>query len=222
MSTIRSSLRAGVVVIAPVIWAAVLSYHPYLEGRMPNVGAIAEAVESDPTRWGAVHLATGVASGLLALAFLAVRAYLREAGEDRWSAAALPFVVIGCTLYAMLPGLEFAPLAAVEVGGSAEAAQEALIPWFAPLLVAGGVTFAVGMFGFALGVRRSGLLSPGVTNIVVVALGVMALSRLVPLSAVQFYVQGAAGLVALLPLAASMWKQRTAAVPALQPAPQAT
>jgi hypothetical protein len=222
MSTTRSSLRPGVVVIAPVIWAAVLSYHPYLEGRMPNVGAIAEAVESDPTRWGAVHLATGVASGLLALAFLAVRAHLRAAGEDRWSAAALPFVVIGCTLYAMLPGLEFAPLAAVEVGGSAEAAQEALIPWFVPLLVAGGITFAVGMFGFALGVRRSGLLSPGVTNVVVVALGVMALSRLVPLSAVQFYVQGAAGLVALLPLAASMWRQRAAAVPALQPAPQAT
>ena len=189
---------------------------------MPNVGAVAEAVESDPARWGAVHLATGVASGLLALAFLAVRAHLREAGEDRWSAAALPFVVIGCTLYAMLPGLEFAPLAAVEVSGSAEAAQEALTPWFVPLLVAAGVTFAVGMFCFALGVRRSGVLSPGVTNVVVVALGVMALSRLVPLSAVQFYVQGVAGLVALLPLAGSMWKLRTAAFPARQPAPQAT
>ncbi|WP_129783642.1 hypothetical protein [Promicromonospora panici] len=222
MSTTRSSLRAGVVVIAPVIWLAVLSYHPYLAGRLPNLEAIAHAVESDPTRWGAVHLATGVASGVLALAFLAVRAHLHEAGEDRWSAAALPFVVIGCTLYAMLPGLEFAPLAAVEAGGDVEAAQEALLPWFAPLLVAAGVTFAVGMFGFALGVRRSGLLSPGVTSLVMVALGVMALSRLVPLSAVQFYVQGVAGLVALLPLAGSMWKQRAAAVPARQPAPQAT
>lgn len=222
MSTTRSSLRAGVVVIAPVIWLAVLSYHPYLEGRMPNVGAVAEAVESDPTRWGAVHLATGVASGVLALAFLAVRAHLHEAGEDRWSAAALPFVVMGSTLYAMLPGLEFAPLAAIEAGGSVEAAQEALNPWFVPLLVAAGVTFAVGMFGFALGVRRSGLLSPGATNLVMLALGVMALSRLVPLSAVQFYVQGLAGLVALLPLASSMWQQRAAALPARQAAPQAT
>jgi hypothetical protein len=211
-----------VVVIAPVIWLAVLSYHPYLAGRQPNLEAIAEAVESDPTRWGAVHLATGVASGVLALAFLAVRAHLHEAGEDRWSAAALPFVVIGCTLYAMLPGLEFAPLAAVEAGGSAGAAQEALLPWFVPLLVAAGITFAVGMFGFALGVYRSGVLSPGVTNLVVVAFTVWALSRFVPLSAVQFYLQGVAGLVALLPLAASMWKQRTAAVPAVQPAPQAT
>lgn len=222
MSTTRSSLRTGVVVIAPVIWLAVLSYHPYLEGRLPNAGAVAEAVESDPARWGAVHLATGVASGVLALAFLAVRAHLREAGEDRWSAAALPFVVMGCTLYAMLPGLEFAPLAAVEAGGDVEAAQEVLHPWFVPLMVAAGITFAVGMFGFALGVRRSGLLSPGVTSLVVVALGVMALSRVVPLAAVQFYVQGLAGLVALLPLAGSMWKRRTAAVPARQPAPQAT
>jgi hypothetical protein len=222
MSTTRSSLRTGVVVIAPVILLAVLSYHPYLEGRLPNAGAVAEAVESDPARWGAVHLATGVASGVLALAFLAVRAHLREAGEDRWSAAALPFVVMGCTLYAMLPGLEFAPLAAVEAGGDVEAAQAVLHPWFVPLMAAAGVTFAAGMFGFALGVRRSGLLSPGVTTLVVVALGVMALSRVVPLAAVQFYVQGVAGLVALLPLAGSMWKRRPAAVPARQPAPQAT
>jgi hypothetical protein len=222
MSTTRSSLRAGVVVIAPVIWLAVLSYHPYLEGRLPNVGAVAEAVEADPARWGAVHLATGLASGVLALAFLAVRAHLHDAGEDRWSAAALPWVIIGCTLYAMLPGLEFAPLAAVESGGSAEAAQEALTPWFVSLLVASGVTFAAGMFGFALGVRRSGLLSPGVTGLVVVALIVMALSRVVPLAAVQFYVQGLAGLVALLPLAGSMWRRRAAAVPARQPVPQAT
>lgn len=222
MSATRSLLRTGVVVVAPVIWLAVLAYHPYLEGRLPNVGPVAEAVHADPARWGAVHLATGVASGLLALAFLAVRAHLHEAGEDRWSATALPFVVIGCTIYAMLPGMEFAPLAAVEAGGDVAAAQEAILPWFAPVLVASGITYAVGMFGFARGVSRSGVLSPGVTRLVVVALMVMALSRFVPLSASQFYLQGAAGLVALLPLAGSMWKLRTAAVPVRQSVPQAT
>jgi hypothetical protein len=55
-----------------------------------------------------------VASGLLVLAFLAIRSYLREAGEDRWNILALPFIVVGSTLFAVLPGMEFAPLAAAE------------------------------------------------------------------------------------------------------------
>ena len=208
----RGSLRAGAVAVAPVILLAALCYHPYLPGRQPNVEAMAQAITSDPTRWGVVHLATGVASAVLILAFLAIRAHLHEAGDDRWSAAALPFVVIGGTLYAMLPAMEFAPLAAIEAGGDVHAAHEVLLPWFIPLLVAGGITFAVGMFGFALGVSRSGVLSPGLTRLVAAALVVMALSRFVPLSAVQFYLQGVAGLVALLPLAHSMWRHPTTAV----------
>ena len=210
----RPALRVGVVVIAPVMLLAALSYHPYLPGRQPNLEALAAAVTASPTRWGVAHLATGVASAVLLLAFLAIRAHLHEAGEDRWSAAALPFIVIGCTLYAMLPAMEFAPLAAIEAGGDVRAAQEALLPWFIPLLVAGGITFAIGTFGFAVAVFRSGLLGPGLTRVVAAALVVMALSRFVPLSAVQFYLQSAAGLVALLPLAYSMWKHPTAAVPA--------
>jgi hypothetical protein len=55
-----------------------------------------------------------VASGLLVLAFLAIRSYLRGTGEDRWSILALPFIVVGSTLFAVLPGMEFAPLAAAE------------------------------------------------------------------------------------------------------------
>lgn len=210
----RPALRVGVVVIAPVTLLAALTSHPYLPGRQPNLEAIAAAVTSGPTRWGVVHLATGVASAVLILAFLAIRAHLHEAGEDRWSAAALPFVVIGCTLYAMLPAMEFAPLAAIEAGGDVQAAQEALLPWFIPVLVAAGITFAVGMFGFAVGVFGSGMLSRGLARLVAAALAVMALSRFVPLSAVQFYLQGFAGLVALLPLAHSMWKHPTTAFPA--------
>lgn len=206
------SLRAGVVAIAPFILFAALSYHPYLPGRQPNLEALEAAVTSDPTRWGVVHLATGVASAVLILAFIAIRSHLHEAGEDRWSAAALPFIVIGSTLYAMLPAMEFAPLAALEAGGDVEAAQRALLPWFIPLLVAAGLTFAVGVLGFALGILRSGLLSPGLTRLVAAALVVIAVSRFVPLSAVQFYVHGLAGYVALLPLAYSMWKHPTAPV----------
>jgi hypothetical protein len=37
-----------------------------------------------------VHLATAIASGLLILAFLAIRSHPREAGEDRYSALGVP------------------------------------------------------------------------------------------------------------------------------------
>jgi hypothetical protein len=201
------------VAIAPVILLAALSYHPYLPGRQPNIDASAAAVTSDPTRWGIVHMATRVASAVLAVAFLAIRSHLHEVGEDRWSAAALPFVVIGSTLYAMLPAMEFGPLATSEAGGDVEAAQEALIPWFIPLLVAAAVTFGIGMVGFAISVSQSGLLSLWPTRLVAIALVVMALSRVVPLSAVQFYVHGVAALAAMLPLAYSMWKHPTTPAP---------
>jgi hypothetical protein len=202
----QRALRAGVVAIAPVLLVAALSYHPYLSGRQPNYDEIAEAVISDPTRWGIAHLSAGIASAVLAVAFLAVRRHLQEAGEDRWSAAALPFVIIGSTIYAMLPGMEFAVLATDEAGGDVEQAQEALVPWFVSLLLSGAAIFAVGMVCFAIAVYRNGLLGPQLGALVAGALVVMALSRFVPLSAVQFYVHGAAALVALLPLAHSIWK----------------
>jgi hypothetical protein len=72
--------RAIVVVVAPVVLLAAFVTHPYLSGRLPNDAEVAAAVAAGPTRWGAVHLATAVASGLIILAFLAVRSYLREAG----------------------------------------------------------------------------------------------------------------------------------------------
>lgn len=202
----KHSLRAGVVAFAPVLLLATLSYHPYIGGLPPSTEALAAEVTADPTRWGVVHVASGVASAIVAVAFLAIRSHLRERGEDRWSAVALPFVVIGSTLYAMLPGMEFAPFAANEAGGDVGAAQEAVIPWFIPLLIAAAVTFAVGMIGFAIDISRGGLLSPSLTRVVVVALLAMALSRFVPLSAFQFYVHGVAALVAMLPVAYSMWK----------------
>ena len=148
----RNRWRTTVVVVAPVVLLAVFVAHPYLSGRLPNDAGVAEAVAAGPTQWGAVHLATAVASGLIILAFLAVRGCLREAGEDHFSALGVPFVVIGSTLFAFLPGMEFAPLAAAETGATTteiEAAQEALTSWFLPVLVTGALAFAIGVFAFA-------------------------------------------------------------------------
>jgi hypothetical protein len=202
--------RTAVLVAAPAVLFGALVAHPHVSGRLPNDAEVAEAVAGGITRWGLVHLAASVASGLIILAFLAVRSYLREMGEDRFSAIGVPFIVIGSTLFAVLPGMEFAPLAAAETGATTveiEATQEALASWFVPVLVIGALTFAIGVFAFA---RALFVTMPGgraLTRVVAVSLIVMAISRFVPLAAVQFYVQGVAAIVALWLLAYAMRKQ---------------
>jgi hypothetical protein len=86
-------------------------------------------------------------------------------------------------------------------------------------MVTGAITFAVGVFAFAKGIANSRVLSRRLTLVVVGALVVLAISRVVPVGAVQFYLQGAAGIVALWPLAYEMWKRPEAAQPAGQPRP---
>jgi hypothetical protein len=202
--------RTVILVVAPAVLLAAFVTHSYLPGRLPNDAAVAEAIVDGTTRWGWVHLTTGVASGLIVLAFLAVRSYLREAGEDRLSAVGVPFVVIGSTLFAILPGMEFAPLAAAERGATVteiEATQAALAPWFTPVLISGAFVFAIGVLAFARAISVTTVGGPALTRVVVGALIVMALSRFVPLAAVQFYVQGVATIVALWPLAYAMRTQ---------------
>ncbi|HUH07080.1 MAG TPA: hypothetical protein VML96_04645 [Egibacteraceae bacterium] len=215
-TTLISKYQAAIVAIAPAALMVTLVAHPYVRGRLPNDAAIAAAVAADPTRWGLVHLGTAVASGLLLLAFLAIRSYLREAGEDRFSVLGVPFIVIGSTLFTLLPAMEFAPLAAAETGADTAgiaAAQAALTPWFFPTLLIGALTFAIGIYAFAKAIAASEILSRRTTSLVVGALAVMTLSRFVPLAAVQFYVQSAAAIAALWPLAYQMWTH-----PAAQPA----
>ncbi len=135
-ATTRARFGAAIVAIAPAVMLAGLLAHPYI-ATLPDAAAVAEAATADTTYWGLVHLTAAVASGLLVLAFLAIRSYLREAGEDRWSILAIPFIVVGSTLFTVLPGMEFAPLATAEAGGDVQATQAALAPLFLPTLVTG-------------------------------------------------------------------------------------
>src|SRR5918999_3364026 len=151
MSTSSARLRAAIVAIAPAVLFVGFAYHPYVANGRDEAG-LAEAAASDTTRWGLSHLAIGIGYALLALAFIAIRRYLREAGEERWSAPALPLVVAGCALFPILTGMEFALLAAAETGGDVAGAQTELMPWFIPALLLGAARFALGSLGFALGI----------------------------------------------------------------------
>jgi hypothetical protein len=206
-----SRFRATVVAVAPAALVAALLWHPHISGRLPNEAAIGAAAAAGTTRWGLAHLAAVVASALVMLAFVAIGSYLREAGEGRWSDVGLPFIVMGSTLYAVLPGMEFTPLAAVKVGTDPRAAQAALEPWFVPVAVIGGILFALGVLAFSKAIADAGVLSPAIRGLVIAALIVMAASRLVPFAVGQFYVQSAAVVIALWPLARRMWTQASEA-----------
>ncbi|MGH9174602.1 MAG: hypothetical protein ACRD1H_09595 [Vicinamibacterales bacterium] len=205
MSTTRARFRAAIVLIAPAVLLAGFAYHPYVANGTDEA-ALAEAAASDTTRWGLSHLLIGIGYALTALAFIAIRSYLREAGEERWSSLALPLSVVGCALFPILTGMEFALLAAAETGGDVEGAQTELMPWFIPVLLAGAITFALGALGFAIGIKRSGVLNEQWAWLVAGALVVMAAARFVPLGAAQFVI-GVAGLLALSTMAYKMWER---------------
>jgi hypothetical protein len=217
-TTTRARIRAAIVAIAPAWLLFAFVYHPYI-ANLTDKAAVAAALTSDTARWGLTHLAVGVGSGFAVLAFLAIRSYLREAGEDRWSILGLPFIVMGSTLFAFPPAMEIAMLAAAEEGADVQAVLAALDSWFFPILLTAAVIFVLGVFAFAKGIADSRILSRRLSRLVVGALVVMAVARFVPVGAVQFYVQGAAGIVALWPLAYEMWKHPEAARAAGQPHP---
>jgi hypothetical protein len=206
MTVSESSLarfRAAAVAMAPALLLLGFAYHPYVANATDDA-ALASAASADTTRWGLAHLAIGVAYGLMALAFVALRSYLRDAREERWSLLGLPFSVLGSCLFIPLTGMEFALLAAAETGGDVEAVQEELFPWFIPLLATGALSFTIGAVCFALAVARSSMLGSTLTRVVVAGFLVMALARFVPLGVAQIVI-GVAAVVALWPLAARMW-----------------
>jgi len=206
----RARLRSAVVAAAPLVLLVGFVSHPFIGLGPPDAAAVGAAAASETTRWGVSHLIVAVGSGVLLLAFLAIRTSLRESGEERWSARAVPPIVIASILYAVLPGMEFAALAAAETGADVRAAQVAVQPWFTPIIVASGMTFLLGVLSFARGMARITPVSPTFTRVVVVGLVAAGLARLVPLTGVQFYVQSAALIVALWPLAYEMWRHPTA------------
>ncbi len=201
----RERFRAAIVAIAPTVLLLGFVYHPYVANATDD-SALAETAASDTTRWGLSHLAIGVGYALMALAFIALRSFLREAGEERWSGRAVWFAVFGSALFPILTGMEFALLAAAETGGDVEGAQTELLPWFIPILVTGAICFTVGALGFAVSIARSGLLSKQLTWLVVGAFVVMSAARFIPLGAAQIVI-GVCAVLALWPVGVEMWKR---------------
>jgi len=197
-SRARRTGAAVIVAVAPASLLGAIVYHPFI-ADLRDTHDVAAALTAGATRWSVAHLATAVASALIALAFLAVSAALRQRGEWRWSARAVPFVVVGSSLFALLPALEIAVLAASLAGADGEAVLLEMDAWFRPLLVGSAAVFAVGMACAARSVVNARVLGRPMTALVVGALTVAGVSRFLPFGA-ALIVGAAALVVGLWPL----------------------
>lgn len=203
----RDLYRAAVTGVSPCLLLSGIVYHPYLED-LRNKESVADALTADTTRWGIAHLVVGLATALVLLAFLSVHAFLRESGHSGMSAVGVPFIVVGSVLFAFLPAMEIAMLGAYGAGSDVEEVLLEMNTWFQPILLASAAVFAVGVASFATAIARSRVLHKRLTRLVVGALGVVAITRFIPLGA-ALYLGGAALVVALLPIAVVMATQPT-------------
>lgn len=196
--------QAAIVAIAPLFLLAALAYHPFI-ANLTDKASVAATATADTNRWALAHIAVGLGAGLLLAALLTMCSFLREAGEHRRSSAAVPFLAVGTTLFAFLPAMETAMGAASLAGADALAVQSEIDVWFVPILIASSLAFAIGLMYLAVGVVESRVFDRKVTALVAGALVIGAMSRFVPLGA-ALYLGGVAGVVALLPVAARIWK----------------
>lgn len=218
--TTRSGTRRGrgdaaMAAIGPFFLLAAIAYHPFIANLTDNA-ATAAALSADTARWAIAHIAVGVGFAFLLLALLVVARYLGESGEQRWSARAVPFLVLGTTLFTFLPAMETAMVAASRAGADAVEVQTQLGTWFRPLMIAGALTFGAGLIFMAISVVRSRVFSPELTRIIAVSLIIATLSRFAPLGG-ALYLGAAAGVVALVPIAIQMWNTTDRFAPAARP-----
>ncbi len=102
---IKAICKIVIIIIAPAVMMLSFILHPHVGNPIDAdfLEKLAAAVQADTTRWGIVHYLAGVGCGLMMLAFIAVRSHLRETASEPWSGPALPFMIMGSTLYALLP-----------------------------------------------------------------------------------------------------------------------
>lgn len=201
----QARLRAGVVLLTPVVVLIGFLWGPYITDFTDNA-AVVDEIAADTTRWSWATIISGAGLALTPLLVFSVRSYLRDAGEQRWSFIAVALVTVGAGLLAFITGSEFAVGMAIEAGASGEAVLEAREDWFIPVFAITMISFGAGWLSLAAAVRASGVLSNQLTWVVVVSLMVLTISLFIPLTGGQYLV-GLSALVASWTLGIQMWNE---------------
>lgn len=215
----QQRLRALVMVLAPLLLLVGFVYHPYISDYT-DFDAIANKVSDDPERWLWSNIILVFAIALLMLSGITARRLLAQAGEDRWSFAALPLVVVGIVALATCTGLDAALGIVANAGGDVEATIDAGQPWVNSGYGAAIIFSGLGWLAFAVAVYRGELLAGNQAIVVAIGFVVLAVSMLIPFGwATYLYIIGSAG--AFWPIALHVWQEpeaRTTGVMGAAPA----
>ena len=209
MSEVTMARLRAVAVVAPFI--PFLGFI-YLMGDVPEDPYDFEAVwaiqAADPERgWWARLIAT-IWMGLSVVQIVAIRSYLRAAGDKLWSFFAVPLITMAYSLLIFMYADEAGMLVAVEAGASVEAVWNTrwnsgfgvnLFLVMLPFLSLGMVCFLVGLW-------RSHVLSRAMTWVVIFsAVARVGVGRVFPVDWVFQYGTLLATALIFLPIAYQMW-----------------
>ena len=200
----QARMRSAVVALAPIITLISFLLMPYFSDFTDNA-KVAETVNDHPNRmaWAMVVVAFGLALAILAV--FSIRVYVRAAGEERWSFAAVPLVTIGSATLILALGAEgLGTAGTINAGGNGEEYLDHVRDWTLPIQYIAGVVMSLGLLSLAFSIVKSGILSQNTGRLVAVALVVTIIGNFLPWGW-ALYVLGVAWLIAYLPVAYTMW-----------------
>jgi hypothetical protein len=168
-----------VLFIAPAVFLAGALAHPFVSDYT-HTSVVADAVSDAPGQWAVAHLILAIGLGLMPLAVLVIRDQFRSAGEQRWSAAGVPLLIVGVTLLGAYAGTEITLAAVVNSGGNVLAVRVADATLTAPLFLGGVLLLGLGWLSFAKAFHRARIL-PNVLNWwAIVALVAVPIASFIP------------------------------------------
>jgi hypothetical protein len=178
---VRGWAGAAVLFIAPAVFLAGALAHPFVRDYT-HTSVVADAISAAPGRWAVSHLILAIGLGLMPLAVLVIRHEFRSAGEQRWSAAAVPLLIVGITLLGAYAGTEITLAAVVNTGGNVLAVRVADATLTAPLFLGGVLLFGLGWLSFAMAFYRARILPSPLNWWAIVALVAIPIASFIPLT----------------------------------------
>jgi hypothetical protein len=175
----RTWAGAAVLFIGSAVFLAGSLAHPFVRDYMDTT-VVADAVSAAPGQWAVAHVILAVGLGLVLLAVLVIREQFRGPGELRWSAAAVPLLIVGATLFGAIVGSEITLAAVVDTGGDVLAVREATEALTLPLVLAGFLLFGLGWLCFAMAFYRARILPSALNWLAIVALVAIPIASFIP------------------------------------------
>jgi len=175
----RTWAGAAVLFIAPAVFLAGVLAHPFVSDYT-RTSLVADAISAAPGQWAVAHLILAVGLGLMPLVVLVIRDQFRRVGEQRWSAAGAPLLIVGASLLGAYAGTEITLAAVVNSGGNVLAVRVADATLTAPLFLGGVLLFGLGWLSVAMAFYRARILPSALNWWAMVALVAIPIASFIP------------------------------------------